>query len=235
MGPLVRNGCSIGYYRHETPKKLKRLARNKDFHRDFSRFLLLLGSMKTIILVGIPGSGKSTILQEAMRVLPYIQVVNYGDQMLEEAAFEGISRDSLRKLPFKDQQKIGVKAAKKMIQKETNKITIIDTHALIRTDAGFCPGLPLEVLEILSPKALVWVECQPSIIIQRRSQDSARKRDLETEEELSLHQELTRSFLAASSMYTGAILCRISNEGQSVQQNAAPLIHLLQKISKEHP
>lgn len=184
--------------------------------------------MKTIILVGIPGAGKSSILQEAARQLPSIAVVNYGDKMLEEAALEGITRDLLRKLPFNEQQQIGVKAARKIMQQKTDGISIIDTHALIRTNIGYCPGLPLEVLNILSPKAFALVECSPHLILERRALDRKRIRDEETEKDLSIHQELTRSFLTACSMHTGALLCCIQNNTPSITQNILPLIHLIQ-------
>ncbi len=191
--------------------------------------------MKTIIVVGIPGSGKSSILEEVVRQTPFVDVVNYGDKMLEEAISEGITRDLLRKMPIQEQQKIGIKAAKKIIEQKDkkNRITIIDTHALIRTKTGYCPGLPLEVLKILSPRACVWIECSPSIILQRRKQDHSRMRDEEAEEELSIHQELTRSFLTACSMFTGAILCRVHNDTPSIGQNALVLIQLIETIAKE--
>lgn len=72
--------------------------------------------MQIILLVGVPGSDKSSILQEVVRQLPNIMIVNYGDIMLQEAAIEDISRDQLRKMPLKYQQQVGTRAAKKIIQ-----------------------------------------------------------------------------------------------------------------------
>lgn len=185
--------------------------------------------MKTIILAGVPGCGKSSILREVTQKLPSITVVNYGDKMLEEAHLNGVTRDMLRKMPLGAQQKIGIEAARKIAQ-EKNKITLIDTHALIRTNIGFCPGLPKEVLHLLSPSACVWIECLPSCILERRAQDPSRSRDKETEEELSLHQELTRAYLAACCMETGALLCRITNNDPSIEKNALPFIQLLRTL-----
>ncbi|MFI5343332.1 MAG: adenylate kinase [Chlamydiales bacterium] len=186
--------------------------------------------MKTIILVGIPGVGKSSILQEVVRQIPTVLVINYGDTMLEEASSEGITRDLLRKMPLKEQQQIGIKAARKIVQQETDGIVIIDTHALIRTNTGFFPGLPLDVLEILSPIAYALVECSPQIILERRGQDSSRMRDDETKEELQAHQDLTRSFLTACCMHTGSILCCIQNNKYLINENASPLIRLIYSL-----
>jgi len=187
--------------------------------------------MKTIILVGVPGCGKSSILKEIVRQIPSVVIVNYGDQMLEEAAHTGITRDQLRKMPLADQQEIGVKAARRIMQKR-EPIVIVDTHALIKTDIGFCPGLPKEVLQILAPKALVWIECPPSLILERRKGDSSRKRDEETESEILLHQELIRAYLAACSMEAGALLCNLSNDHHSIENNAQPFIRLIEQLSK---
>lgn len=187
--------------------------------------------MKTLVLVGIPGAGKSSILQEVTRQIPNVAVVNYGDKMLQEAASEGITRDLLRKMPFKDQQQIGVKAARKIIQQETDEVVIIDTHALIRTNTGYCPGLPLEVLQILSPTAYALVECLPHIILERREKDHSRTRDEETTDELLMHQELTRSFLTACCMQTGSLLCCIKNNDSTISQNVLPLVRIIQSLS----
>jgi adenylate kinase len=153
------------------------------------------------------------------------------DQMLEEAALEGLSRDQPRRLPLAKQREIGIHAASKMAQREKG-IVLIDTHALIRTPTGYIPGLPKEVLEILSPSALAWIECAPSIVIQRRERDHLRARDKESAEELSLHQELSRAYLTACAVMTGAVLCCINNSGPSIEENAAPLIQLIESLGK---
>lgn len=182
--------------------------------------------MKAIILVGIPGCGKSSLIKETLRQAPHVQVLNYGDQMLAEAALEGLTRDQLRTLSLSEQREIGIKAAKKMV-KQGNEVVLIDTHALIRTPTGYIPGLPREVLEILLPKALVFIECSAETVLQRRAMDQTRSRDKETVESLALHQELCRAYLAACSLTTGAILCPVDNNPASLEQNARPLLQLI--------
>lgn len=183
--------------------------------------------MKIVIVAGIPGSGKTSILEAFLREMPAVPVVNYGDKMVEEA---GIGRDSLRKLSFKEQQEIGQRAAEKMAGERGDGVVIIDTHALVKTSTGFCPGLPLRVLEILAPRAYVVVECAPELIVERRGKDRERSRDRESIEELAMHQELTRSFLAACCMYTGSLLCPIQNHTSSLSENVKPLVRLVQSL-----
>jgi adenylate kinase len=182
--------------------------------------------MKTIIFVGVPGVGKSSILQEITLHTP-VEVINYGDKM---AAFQGIDRDALRKMPFREQQKIGIKAAKNIMEEERNGIVIIDTHALVRLNFGYCPGLPREVLEILSPVGYVLVECSPSIIRERRLKDNKRARDQETEEQISNHQSLTRSFVTACCMHTGSFLCCIDNSSNKLKENVLPFLDFIKTI-----
>lgn len=178
-----------------------------------------------IIVVGVPGCGKSSILKELRRQIPSLTILNYGDEMLYEAK---VSRDELRKLPLQTQREMGIRAATRMVQQKQG-VCILDTHALIRADGGFYPGLPKEVLKILNPASLVCIECSPSVILARRKDDLLRKRDQEKEEDLALHQEWIRSYLAACAMETGALLYRLSNESPSLEQNCQPLVEWIRK------
>lgn len=183
--------------------------------------------MKIVVIVGIPGVGKSAILKEVLKHAPHAAVVNYGDKMLEEASLQGISRDAMRKMAIADQQQIGLRTAQKIVQHPEKKVVIVDTHALVKTPFGYCPGLPRAVLEILFPYAFAWVTCAPEKILARRAADPSRHRDADTLEALTQHQELTGSFLAASCMYTNALLCCLSNDGPDLAQNALPLVQLI--------
>lgn len=182
-----------------------------------------------IILVGIPGCGKTTILAEAKKAVPSLQVVNYGDKMLEVAGLQ--KRDLIRKLPVDEQKKMGLTVAKRIVE-EASATTVVDTHALIKTGYGYCPGLPKEILEILAPDACILIECAPAIMIQRRTLDNKRVRDLDSEEELLMHQELSRHYLCACSLMTGALFCRINNSEGSPAQNVLPIIRMVESLQK---
>ncbi len=182
-----------------------------------------------VILVGIPGSGKSTVLKTLKDVSPSITIVNYDEVMLREALFQGFERDFLRKMSIEKQQEIGLAASLKIAQKSQG-ITIVDTHACIKTPVGYCPVIPLKILNALNPKALVLVQCSPSLLVERRAQDSLRQRDEEELHELALHQELTRAYLAAASTLTGAVLCVVNNDSESITENIQPLVKLIQSF-----
>lgn len=187
----------------------------------------------TIILVGIPGTGKSTILNAIKNEKPFITVVNYGEIMLQEAALQGLERDALRKLPIEEQQEIGLAASLRIAQKSHHSLTIVDTHACVKTPLGYCPGIPMKILKALNPKGLVLVQSSPSIILDRRFKDGSRKRDDEDLNSLHLHQELTKAFLVSASTITGAILCILNNDSEIVAENIGPLVRLIDSMREK--
>jgi adenylate kinase len=171
--------------------------------------------MKTniIILTGIPGVGKTTVLQAAQKACPYITVVNYGDEMLQIAGGQKIERDDMRRLPVQEQQAIEILAAQKIIGKAKG-ITIIDTHALIKNPLGFIPGIPQSILHVLHPAAIVAIESSPQKILERRHKDASRNRDADSIEKIDYHQQMSRSFITACSAMTGAVLITIQNDAE---------------------
>ena len=181
-----------------------------------------------LVLCGIPGAGKSSVLSALKERFPAIHIVNYGDVMLEEGAGQGFDRDALRRLPIEKQQEIGLEAAHKIARNSGRGITIVDTHAFVRTPMGYIPGIPHKVLDALKPRGLIFLQTSPSIIIERREGDKSRKRDEETMDEIALHQELTRSLLVSASMVTGAMLCVVNNDGDNISENIRPLVKFLQ-------
>lgn len=186
----------------------------------------------TIILAGIPGSGKSTILEKTHQLLPELKIINYGDMMLKEASLQHIDKDTLRKLPLSLQQKIGIEAAKKMAM-HMPELVCIDTHAMIKTPIGFCPGIPEEVIEILNPHAIGMIECSAAQIYERRKLDKTRNRDIDSIEQIEYHQQISRSFLIACTAISSALYVPISNQGTSAEA-AKQLETLIRHYQIEH-
>lgn len=154
-----------------------------------------------IIVMGLPGAGKSTVLQG---LKTDFRIVNYGDLMfeIEKEKFGVKDRDDMRKLPIGKQKEVQRLVAEKL-SGMGGKI-ILDTHCSINTPAGYYPGLPFEFLKNLKVEKLVYITAPPEQIHARRSADPARKRDEQPLDAITEHDNFNKSLLAAYSAFTGA-------------------------------
>ena len=178
-----------------------------------------------IIVMGLPGAGKSTVLSAASK--SDYKIVNYGDLMFEIAAREaGIRhRDELRKLSPETQKKVQ-SAVGAALSKMQGKL-ILDTHCSVSTPKGYLPGLPYSLLSNLKVEYLVLISAPVAEILGRRKSDTTRVRDAEPEETLSEHDSMNRSFLAAYSCLTGAPAMIITNKNGSLEAAQQKLLSLL--------
>ena len=92
---------------------------------------------KKVIIVGIPGVGKSTIISNATTALQNIgtsvTTVVFGSVMFEEAKKLGITnRDQMRKLSIDVRQKLQNMAAD-LISGRRESIVFVDTNLFINT------------------------------------------------------------------------------------------------------
>ncbi len=188
-------------------------------------------SATIIVYTGIPASGKTTVLDAALKVCPYVTVANYGEAMLKAAALKEVDRERLRKLPIHDQQEIGHKAAQHILA-GAQGVVIIDTHALIKTPVGFIPGMPPKILDILKPHAFAVVEADPKVTYERRRKDHSRQRDNESIEEIHYHQEINRAVIASCCAACGAVYAPIDNGGTPAEA-AAQLVRLIRFLHDE--
>ncbi|MEA3190207.1 MAG: adenylate kinase [Thermoplasmata archaeon] len=172
--------------------------------------------MGAIIVTGIPGVGKTTVMETAAksRKLP---IAVYGSVMFEVAQRSGTvqSRDEMRKLPATVQKQIQKEAAKRIAAMGD---VIVDTHCSIKTPTGYLPGLPAWVLTELEPSAIVLVEAAPEEILRRRQNDATRKRDDDTLAAIAEHQEFNRRFAAAYATLTGATVHTVHNHDGKVEE-----------------
>jgi len=153
-----------------------------------------------IILIAVPGSGKSTTLRYVKEMIPDVTIVNYGDYMLELAKrMYGISnRDEMRRrLPVEEYRKVQEAAAEEIAKLPGD--VIVDTHASIRVQGGFYPGLPDRIITRLRPDAIVIMEFDPKDILERRSKDEKyRSRDPEDVKDIEMHQLANRYYAFAA-------------------------------------
>ena len=177
--------------------------------------------MKIGIVTGIPGVGKTTVLQKVKEILDNDKInnkiINYGDFMLNTALKLGYvkHRDEMRKLPVDKQKQLQIEAARGIAQeaKEGGEgLLFIDTHAVIRTPSGYLPGLPKYVIEEINPKAIFLLEADPKIILERQKRDSTRIRSDYGDEKVIIDTiNFARYAAMASAVLVGATVKVVIN------------------------
>ncbi len=190
--------------------------------------------MRLVVVTGMPGSGSSTVIKEALNLKGEhnYEVRNYGDVMFEAALEEGIvrTRDELRKLSVTKQREIQMHACDKIAElrrKHQHQHLILDTHCTIKTPEGYLPGLPEYVLQKLNPDLFVLVEADPDEIMERRRKDRTRSRDMEDKSGIEEHQFMNRVMSMAYACLTGAAVKIIRNHTGKLHEAAAEFASLL--------
>jgi adenylate kinase len=190
---------------------------------------------RVIVVTGIPGTGKTTVCNEALKLAEQtrkrIQAVNYGSIMVELSRKRGNSlhRDELRRSGLTFQRNLQVEAAK-IISKKTGEVEgdlIVDTHMSIKTANGYLAGLPFHVLQLLNPDIFVLVEAEPHEVLSRRFRDRTRKRDKVLEDEIMEEILFSRLMAVACAVLTGASVKIIKNPDGKQAEAAEDVLKLL--------
>jgi len=193
--------------------------------------VLCLAENKKIVLVGIPGVGKTSLLTMIVDILKskniQVKVISYGTLMFDIAKENGLQdRDGLRKLPISEQQNLQKIAAEK-IATLTEDIVIIDTHAFITSTEGYYPGLPEYVLKIIKPSNFISVAAKPEEIYNRRMQDETRNRDNITLINIRKELEYQTGMISACAVITGTPVRHILNDEGKIDEAADKIISAL--------
>lgn len=185
------------------------------------------------MVLGIPGVGKTTVVDKMVSGYKGAKLANFGTLMLETGVAMKLvkHRDEMRKLPVEKQRRLQ-RAAAARIAGMKEKLVVIDTHLFIRTPEGFWPGLPFEVVRAMKPTHLILIEATPEEIAARRASDTTRYRDAVTKETLAEELALARSFLTASSTLTGAPMAIVRNAQGKQDEVAEGLVKMLEGASR---
>ena len=188
---------------------------------------------KKVIIVGIPGVGKSTIISNATEILQNIgttiRTVVFGTVMFEEAKKLGINdRDQLRKLSIEVQQKLQVMTAD-YISSLQESVVVVDTHLFIKTPSGYYPGLPMNLILKINPDRLILVTADSEEILRRRIKDNTRTRDTITDEEIKRDLDVSLSMISCLSILTGAPFEIIYNHDNMIDSATSLMVELLKK------
>ncbi len=190
--------------------------------------MLYLEENRRIIMTGIPGVGKTTLLSKIVEVLKShdksVSVMSFGTLMFEIAKKNGLkNRDELRNLPVKEQQNLQRLAAEQ-IAAQNDQIVIIDTHAFINSPEGYYPGLPEHVLKIIKPTNFVSISAKPEEIYNRRMKDDTRNRDKITLINIKKELEYQSGMISACAVITGSPVRQILNDEGKVDESVHKII-----------
>ncbi|PJB97463.1 MAG: adenylate kinase [Nitrosopumilales archaeon CG_4_9_14_0_8_um_filter_34_10] len=186
---------------------------------------------KKVVMIGIPGVGKTTLLTKIVEILKNngknVHMVSFGTLMFDVAKANGLTdRDELRKLPVSEQQHLQKVAAEK-IAAYNEEIVIIDTHAFINSPEGYYPGLPEHVLKIIKPTNFVSVSAKPEEIYNRRMKDDTRNRDKITLPNIKKELDVQSGMISACAVLTGAPVRYVLNGEGKIDEAASKIINAI--------
>ena len=188
---------------------------------------------KIVVIVGVPGVGKSTIISNATATLRRkatpLNTVVFGSVMFEEAKKLGINdRDQIRKQTIDVQQRLQNMTADH-ISRLNDSIVVVDTHLFIKTQSGYYPGLPMSLILKINPERLILITANSEEILNRRKNDSTRARDLISDDEIKRDIEVSLSMISSLSILTGAPFEIIYNHDNMIDSATSLLVELLKK------
>ncbi|HIA97451.1 MAG: adenylate kinase [Candidatus Nitrosopelagicus sp.] len=183
---------------------------------------------KKVVIVGIPGVGKTSLVTKIAELIKQknktVSVHSYGTIMFEEAKKMGIkNRDELRTLPIEKQKELQ-KIAAETISNLSDDVIFIDTHAFISTKAGFYPGLPNYVIQIIQPTNFIAISASPDEIHNRRMKDGTRERDPISIEDIKKELAVQDAMLSSCSVFSGSPMKVIFNHEGKIEEAAVNVI-----------
>ncbi len=197
---------------------------------------------RVVIVTGVPGVGKTTVLTKLGEIAEKegirVKVTNYGSYMLETALREGLveNRDQLRHLPLRRQLELQRLAARRIIEDAAKElgddgVLIVDTHALVRTSAGYWPGLPRHVLDELKPDMIAVIEARPEVIVERQARDKGRYRaDMGGVEGVARLMENARAASLASAVHYASTVVFVENREGAPEEAATELLGYIRNL-----
>ena len=186
---------------------------------------------KRIIVVGIPGVGKTTVVSNVKNSLEQTGIktnlAEFGKIMLEEAKKMNIqNRDEIRRLSIDDQKRLQNLAATKISQIYSD-VVIIDTHLFINTKEGYYPGLPAHLLNNIKPTHLILIIANPEEIYHRRQNDSTRVRDMISLDSIKNEIDVSKMLISCCSIISGAPFKILANREGSLTECTQKMVSLI--------
>ncbi|MCP5419526.1 MAG: adenylate kinase [Gammaproteobacteria bacterium] len=193
---------------------------------------------KIVIVAGVPGAGKSTVLLEAWKrseqEMKYT-IVSFGTEMFSLCQEAGLvnNRDEMRNLGADLQEEMQWRATKRIAERPEN--ILLDTHCAIKTGSGsYFPGFSTRMLERLSPRAILLVDAHEAEIRGRRRLDKSRPlRTIESNEDILEHKLINRAYAAAFSARSGCLLRIVQNNTGEFERVVEEFVNTLRFINAD--
>ncbi|MFH8080482.1 MAG: AAA family ATPase [Candidatus Aenigmatarchaeota archaeon] len=191
-----------------------------------------------VIVAGLKGCGKTTVLKFVSQKRPDIKILNAGDFFAQVFQKYGLKRDQgdlgiPRERYVKIQKEIFKNLAR---EAKKHKNVIIDTHIFLTKREGYYPGLPEFAMKELDPDVIVVLEYDPKLILKRREKDLkelGRERSGEfSVEGIEWEQQVQRYFAFASAAFTASTVKiikryeREKREFEHAEKNAEEILKL---------
>ena len=174
---------------------------------------------KSVIVVGMRGVGKSTVLHKAVEKLDGVKIVNYGDVLLQLVVENNYAknRDEMRMMPNPIQLKVNAETWSKLAQEEGS--FMLDTHAFVEHTGRFIPGLPIEDVEKLKGLCgLFYLDADNDTIRSRAAKDHTRIREGQGDVEMNNYRYASISALSYLSTRLNIPLYIIQNKEGMLDQ-----------------
>jgi len=193
--------------------------------------VLYLAESRKVVVVGIPGVGKTSLLQKIVEILKdhskSVSVNSFGSMMFEVAKENGIKdRDEIRRLPLSEQKTLQRITAEKLAMLNDD-VVIIDTHVFINSPEGYYPGLPEHVLKILKPSNFVSVSAKPEEIYNRRMKDDTRNRDQISIDNIKKELDVQSGMISACAVLSGSPVKYVLNREGKIDEVADKIIRAI--------
>lgn len=180
--------------------------------------------MGLTLVSGVPGVGASTVCEAAHRRLDDVQLVNFRDVMLEQAAAHGLAnqRADLDEISPREIRRLQRRAGEYVADQSESRDVLLNTYLAVETAEGYLTGLTAEAFDGVLPDRFVLLEADPETIVERRHQ-SARDYGDPSVREVRFQQEVNRTATVSFAAEAATPVRHLENEG-SVDQTAASLV-----------
>jgi adenylate kinase len=192
-----------------------------------------------IIIMGLPGVGKSTLLSRILEKNQNLKIINYGDLVLSSASkkFNITDRDKINILPLKDHLEIQKEAIRQISNEikqaeSEGKILILDTHAVLKKPSGYLPGLAPEIFN-LPIHGFIFIDAPTNEILERREKDKKRRRPNIEKEEINALREISLSFISQYSAASGKPFFILINRKGKLERSAVELEEIIEKLTSK--